>query len=124
MNTRNCGILIVLIVILLSLPAAIQAEDAMTWYSRGEDLAQRGEYGAAIDSYSTALSLNPGYLNVWIGLGYAYTKSGQNDKAIDAYTHAISIEPNTSIAWKSLGYVYSTMGRIMKPSWLLKTPRR
>jgi tetratricopeptide (TPR) repeat protein len=111
MNTQNCGILIVLIVILLSLPAVIHAEDAMTWYSRGEDLAQRGEYGAAIDSYSTALSLNPGYLNAWIGLGYAYTKSGQNDKAIDTYTHAISIEPNTSIAWKSLGYVYSTMGK-------------
>ena len=62
MNTRNRGILIVLIVILLSLPVVIHAEDAMTWYSRGEDLAQRGEYGAAIDSYLKALSLNPDVL--------------------------------------------------------------
>jgi len=111
MNTRNRVILIVLIVILLSLPVVTHAEDAMTWYSRGEDLAQKGEYGAAIDSYLKALSLNPDYSNVWIALGYAYTKSGQNDKAIDAYTHVISIEPNTSIAWKSLGYVYSTIGK-------------
>ena len=111
MNTRNRSILIVLIVILLLLSAVVHAEDAMTWYSRGEDLAQRGEYDAAINSYSTALSLNPMYLNAWIGLGYAYTKSCQNDKAIDAYTHAISIEPNTTIAWKSLGNVYSIMGK-------------
>ena len=111
MNTRNRSLLIVLIVILLLLSAVVHAEDAMTWYSRGEDLTKRGEYGAAINSYSTALSLNPLYLNAWIGLGYAYTKSGQNDMAIDAYTHAISIEPNTTIAWKSLGYVYSIMGK-------------
>jgi tetratricopeptide (TPR) repeat protein len=111
MNKRNRVFLIVLIVTLLSLTTVVHSEDAMTWYSRAEDLAQKGEYGAAIDSYSTALSLNPVYLNAWIGLGYVYTKSGQNDKAIDAYSHAISIEPNTTIAWKSLGYVYSTMGK-------------
>ncbi|MDD1678128.1 MAG: tetratricopeptide repeat protein [Methanomicrobiales archaeon] len=111
MKIRSRVTLILLIVVLISFTTISHAEDAMTWYTRGADLAQKGDYGAAIESYTTALSLNPTYLNAWIGLGYAYTKSGQTDKAIDAYTRAIAIEPNSTIAWKSLGYVYGTMGR-------------
>jgi tetratricopeptide (TPR) repeat protein len=111
MHMRNGVTLLVLIVLLFSLAPGIHAEDARTWYSRGEDLAEKGDYSAAIDAYSTALSLNPQYLNAWIGLGYAYTTTGQHEKAADAYTKAISVEPNSTIAWKSLGYVYGTMGK-------------
>jgi tetratricopeptide (TPR) repeat protein len=110
MNTR-VGAILILLGILILLPTLVHAEDAQTWYYRGEDQAQKGDYGAAIYSYSTSLSLNPAYLNAWLGLGYAYTKSGQYDKALDAYTQATSLEPNSTMAWRSMGYVYSLLGK-------------
>jgi len=87
------------------------ASDPGTWYTKGGEYLEKGEYAAARDACRNAVSLDPEYLDAWIALAYTYAQSNMMDDAADAYQHALSIEPDNIPALKGIGYVYSRLGR-------------
>jgi Flp pilus assembly protein TadD len=89
----------------------VSGTDAKTWYTRGDDFNQKGDYPGAIDAYRNAVTMDPGYIEAWLSLGYVYVKSGRNGDAVDAYQHALSIEPDNTQALEGIGYVNTRLGK-------------
>ncbi|MDD1719283.1 MAG: tetratricopeptide repeat protein [Methanoregulaceae archaeon] len=87
------------------------ATDSQTWFGRGTEFVDKGDYSSAIDAFQNAVSLDPGYLNAWISLAYVYVQANRMTDAADAYRHALTIEPDNTVALKGLGYVYSRQGK-------------
>lgn len=99
------------LLLLQAFTSSVSAEDAISWFTKGNDLTDKGMYDQATDAYLKAIDINPHYLNAWIGLGFVYTKMGRYDDAISAYNRSLIIEPNSTLAWNSLGYVFGQKGK-------------
>lgn len=61
------------------------------------------DYSGAINSYNTALKLNPKLAIVYSNRGLAKAKSGDNEGALEDYNKALSINPNLVIALSNRG---------------------
>ncbi|OPX73445.1 MAG: photosystem I assembly protein Ycf3 [Methanoregulaceae archaeon PtaB.Bin108] len=104
-------IVVCIAVLHLMIIAPSAGADARTLYSQGGEFLKQGNYAAAIDTYKTAVALDPEYLDAWISLAYAYAQSNRLDDAAGAYEHAISISPDNIPALKGLSYIYSRLGK-------------
>jgi hypothetical protein len=84
------------------------------YYFRGRYLAEKGEYRAAVDDYSSCINLATRYTlpdihNVYAFRGDALLKAGYYREAVDDFSTAISLYPHQSfyyfrgVALKSMG---------------------
>ncbi len=79
--------------------AAVFTERAIVHY-----IQSHGE--RAIDDYSQALDLDPGYVLAWYNRGIAYWLAGRYDRAIGDYTEALRLDPGYVNAWNERGVSY------------------
>jgi len=75
--------------------------NADSYFSRGNEFAQKKEYDKAIEYFSKAIELNPkddkgAYEKYYSGRGQAYYDKKDYDKAIDDYSKCIEIAPKVS----------------------------
>lgn len=61
---------------------------------------------AAIEQYNKARSLDPGNINVLLGLSQAYQVTGNLDKVVDVYKELILREPDKAAYPYNLGSIY------------------
>jgi regulator of sirC expression with transglutaminase-like and TPR domain len=77
---------------------AHEAEDpaiglARTAYLRGNQQLFDGDASAAIRAYRQCLSLYPGYVGGYRGLGLAYAQLGDNQNALEAFKMYVETVP-------------------------------
>ena len=84
---------------------ALLAGCAPNLYTQGRGMAERGEYGRAVDLYREEIRNNPKSAEAWRELGVALYKQGELAKAEDALKQANNIKPDAR-ANLYLGLIY------------------
>jgi protein O-GlcNAc transferase len=79
---------------------------------QGAVFASNNQLDFAIESYSKAITINPGYAQVYNNLGIALYKLHRNNEAIDNYKRAISLKSNFSEAFNNLGNAIREIDKI------------
>ncbi len=74
-------------------------------------LHKNGKSDEAIDSYNTAIRLNPNYAESYYGRGNVYADSGQHQKAMEDLNNAIRLKHDYADAYNNRGTVYHELGR-------------
>jgi tetratricopeptide (TPR) repeat protein len=90
--------------------APLPTESAETYFNRGVDASQKGEYKRAISDYNKAIEINPDFVVAYLNRGYSQSRMGEYEKAISDYTKAIELNPRYAIAYYNRGFVYRRMG--------------
>jgi len=85
-------------------------EAAETYFKRGTDSSQKGDYRGAILYYNQAIDINPGFVVAYLNRGYSYSRMGEFEKALADYSKAIELNPRYAIAYNNRGFVYRKMG--------------
>ena len=97
-------------------------QEARLLYASGDDCFSKhtkADNQRAIDLYSKAIALMPGFANAHAGLAYAYFQNvcrfsapaEQLNLAIDSAERAIAIDPNAPRGFAALGAIRSIQGR-------------
>jgi regulator of sirC expression with transglutaminase-like and TPR domain len=71
---------------------------ARTAYLLGNDKLFAGDATAAVEAYREALSVYPGYVGGYRGLGLAYAQLGQTKQALDALKAYVAAVPTAKDA--------------------------
>jgi uncharacterized caspase-like protein len=82
------------------------SQSAKTFYDRGVQFYNRGDYETAIADFTEAIRIDQNYEEAYNDRGLAYDKKGDYDRAIADYTQAIRIDPNYAIAYNNRGLAY------------------
>ncbi len=92
MEQRIIPIFLAILVAVLILIPAVQAEDALDWYMNGENAVIVGKYAESITYYNNAIALDQKYAAAFSGKAYALYKMGNYSGAIDAADRALAIK--------------------------------
>src|SRR5262249_17456387 len=65
----------------------------------------------ALDDLSTAIELEPGFVQAWERRGVAHLLLGQPNQAVTDFSTAIELEPRYSLACRGRGLAYGKLGR-------------
>ncbi|APZ92621.1 tetratricopeptide repeat protein [Fuerstiella marisgermanici] len=76
--------------------AAQKSNDANAWIQRARHLTSGSEFGAAVQDYSRALSLDPANLAALNGRAYAWFQTGELQKAIADCDQSLVVEPSAN----------------------------
>ncbi|NQT90058.1 MAG: tetratricopeptide repeat protein [Candidatus Omnitrophica bacterium] len=74
------------------------------------EYSSRGEIRPALETFKKAISLNPGYINSYLGLAILSTRIGKGQEALGLCLTAIEADPNSAEAYNTLGYIYYHLG--------------
>ncbi|WP_193199446.1 tetratricopeptide repeat-containing serine protease family protein [Nostoc sp. MG11] len=80
------------------------------FYIQGGDKYDQGDFKGAIANYTTAIRLNPNYLNAYNNRGLARYNLGDYQGAIDDYNQALKINPKDADPYNNRGLARSTLG--------------
>ena len=72
----------------------------------------RGENDIAIEQFTKAIEIDPGFALAYQGLAEVYSRSERLDEAIEAIQKAIDAEPEESLYYTSLSRFLQRQGRI------------
>lgn len=91
--------------------AARSPDNAYAQDNLGVAEAAHGDNGAAIQAFTTALTLQPAYAEAANNLGLAYERAGQLDLALANYRRALQLRPVNPEARTNLGVALARAGR-------------
>jgi len=100
-----------LIALMLCLPAGSQADEALDWYLKGNELSQQGDYEQAVEAYHQAIQINPMATGPFYNLGLAHKHLKEYDRAAAAFEGALRLEPDNLNIRTRLGNIYNLMER-------------
>lgn len=90
MQLRSTAVILVLVLCIL-IPA-ISAEDALDWYTKGQDAATVGNYALAITYYDNALALDTHYASAFAKKAVALNALGRYTEALTVSEQALAIK--------------------------------
>jgi len=79
---------------------------------RGDSLANKRDYNAALTAYSDGLKADPDNVRNLEGRGIAYANTGQEDLAMADYNAALQKRPNYAAPYNSRGVLYLRKGAL------------
>src|SRR6185312_15592551 len=89
--------------------AAIDADDANTWYFLGAGCSQNKQFPEAMEAFQHALKLDPHHASAEFGLARAYQQSGD---ATHAREHLVKFQHITqSKLGSAMGLAYGDQGK-------------
>ncbi len=91
-------------------PDAPSLQTAIEYYEQGKKLSGEGDYDAAIEQFTQAITLNPEYAVAYNNRGWAYYEKGEYDRAIQDYDQAIALDENYKDAYYFRGFIYKLKG--------------
>ena len=94
----------------------IRRGNPATHLLRGNYLARHGHYSEAVQSFSIAIQLEPGYAEAHNSLGTALGREGQVDEAIRQYQEALRLKPDYAEAHYGLGVLLAKKGQFDQAS--------
>lgn len=86
-------------------------EDPMAWYWRGVLARKEGRWGASIQYFSKAVSLDDKLLDAWVSMGDVLLEHGKAVGADESFSRALQIDDDSSAAWLGKAKTMKRMGR-------------
>lgn len=83
---------------------------AAAYTNRGNAYDDLGEYNRAIDDYTEALRIEPGYASAYNNRGVSYDNLGDYTRAIENYDQALRYDPGHVNAYYNRGNAYDDLG--------------
>ncbi|MDI9638085.1 tetratricopeptide repeat protein [Oscillatoria amoena NRMC-F 0135] len=93
-------------------PTLNQLQQAEALNNQGVELANQGEYAAAIRLFNQAIAIYPHYEKAYSNLGIALGSQGQLTEAIAAFNEALKIDPNNWETYNNLGIAWGMQEEI------------
>ncbi|MBW4582096.1 MAG: tetratricopeptide repeat protein [Tildeniella nuda ZEHNDER 1965/U140] len=84
---------------------------ALLLYQQGRQALDTHDVNTAIASFAEALTLRPGWHDVWAGHAAALLKAGEQETAIVSCDRALELEPSSAEAWSVKGAALYRLGR-------------
>lgn len=107
---KSKALLLIILVFLLSIPA-VNAEDALDWYTRGQFALTAGNYAEALTYYNNALALDSKYGPALSGKAVALNGLSQYADALSAADQALALRPSDQNALLARAYALFKLGR-------------
>jgi tetratricopeptide (TPR) repeat protein len=85
--------------------------DPMAWYWRGVIAGKEGRWGAAVQYFSKAVTLDPKALNAWTAMGEELLAHNKSPGADESFTRALELDPENPRAWFGKGKTMYVMNR-------------
>lgn len=79
------------------------AQDAETFFAKGEQLKQKEDYKGASEAYTKAIELDPENVNAMLQRAFCYNVMGDYEKSISDYSKIISLKPDHKFSYLSRG---------------------
>jgi tetratricopeptide (TPR) repeat protein len=90
----------------------VPAAEFYTRFDRAFEVAQKGEWGAAIAAWNEALELNPGDARARSNLGYALAREGKLQEAVAQWNQALAAHEDYPEVHNNMGRAMVQLGRI------------
>jgi murein L,D-transpeptidase YafK/Tfp pilus assembly protein PilF len=103
----------VLIAVTLLVPPDLQSQpenNALSFYERGNDSKDKGNYDKALEYYQKAIKLNPEYEDAHFAIGVVYYKQDRLTSAINAFERVLQINPASRETHNNLAVIYELQG--------------
>ena len=84
-------------------PPPVDPEQVASLYKQGQRQEKDRDFAAAIQSYTSAIALNPSLGKAYHGRGLAHQLSGEDEPAIDDYSRAIKLDPEDALSYSDRG---------------------
>ena len=92
---------------------SVQNKRIAEWvFQQGNFLLMLSQISIAIEAYSHAIDLNPGYADAFNNRGNAYSDIDEPDQAIKDYDTAIELKPDYADPYHNRGVTYDLKGEI------------
>jgi len=91
-----------------------------SYYNIGRFYLAQHDYRQAVESYETAIRLEPRVILPYVNISFAYNALGLNDKAEQSLRRACGIAPESLEANLNLGLLLGEMGRLKEAESYLK----
>ncbi|OGS56781.1 MAG: hypothetical protein A3K60_03185 [Euryarchaeota archaeon RBG_19FT_COMBO_56_21] len=85
--------------------------DPMAWYWRGIVAGKEGRWGASVQYFSKAVTLDPKYLAAWTAMGEELLAHNKAPGADESFTQALELDPENPRAWFGKGKTMYVMNR-------------
>lgn len=79
---------------------------ATSYYEKGNEYYEQGDYDKAIENYSMAIILNPNFLECYFNRALCYYNKKNYNKAIEDYSRAAEIDPENPMIYNNRGDAY------------------
>ncbi len=80
--------------------------DARTYYHKGNELFEKGEYDQSIEAYNMAILLNPTFSEAYFNRGLSFYNLKNFDKSIADYTKSAELDPKNAVIFNNRGDAY------------------
>ena len=80
--------------------------------AKGAELLEKGDYGAAIEEFKIAITIDPNFSDGYYNLGKVYSQLEDYTQAEGNYRKAIEINPTDARYHYNLAIVYSKVGKL------------
>jgi tetratricopeptide (TPR) repeat protein len=85
--------------------------DPQAWYWRGVVADGEGKWGAAVQYFSKAVTLDPELAAAWAAMGDTLLENDKYNGADESYSRALQIDPENEKAWLGKGRTMRALGR-------------
>ena len=92
-------------------PAATGPISVDSYYSKGKEYYNIGEYDQALSELTKATEVNSNRQSAYVFRGLSHIGLGQYERAIGEFNQAIRIDLSDSLAYHNRGYAYGELGQ-------------
>ncbi len=85
--------------------------DPRAWYWRGEVAKREGRWGAAVQYFSKAVSLDQKMVSAWVSMGETLLDHDKPGGADESFSRALEMDPDNARAWFGKGKALVQLGR-------------
>jgi len=85
--------------------------DPKAWYWRGEVARREGKWGAAVQYFSKAVSIDQTMVEAWVSMGQSLLEHDRFNGADESFSRALEIDTNNARAWLGKGKALRALGR-------------
>ncbi|MGD9962871.1 MAG: tetratricopeptide repeat protein [Thermoplasmata archaeon] len=86
-------------------------EDSRAWYWRGVVASKTGKWGAAVQYYSKAVTLDPSFTDSWLAMGELLLENDKVSGADESFSRVIQMSANNPRAWLGKARAMRKLGR-------------
>ncbi len=86
-------------------------DDPHAWYWRGVVADREGKWGAAVQYFSKAVTLDPELADAWAAMGATLLENEKYGGADESFSRALQVDPGNESAWLGKGRTMRALGR-------------
>lgn len=86
-------------------------EDPEAWYWRGVIADKENKWGASVQYFSKAVTLEPDMVEAWVSMGDVLLGHGKQNGADESYSRALELDDENAKAWLGKALTMKQLGR-------------